>query len=664
MAVPLIAPLPSETNNNNTPQRLGQVGIGQVLAGASTSGVTGEGQNVFTSGNGIKVGQSFLSVNYLTDDLLLNVFDQHVIRKINLNTGTLMTLAGTAGSTGTQDGICALFNGPKFANFKVHSASTVYLWIPDRNNHRVRTYNFNTGSVATYSGSIVGNQNNVDRSIAQFNTPNGYDFARNVGYLAEDQNSQITRLSYISGLVTQMFTIDYPYTVSIYRSYLFIAIANVHDVKYATIPSGTVQTFIGGAQGDSLTTGNVLFDWVGAGVVADGSRRSIFVAEGVGNQVKEVNIETLTATRVIGFTGASGTDIGPKPASLYNVQPIYPRPYRSVLYMTSQYYIVIVGLSGTPASGQAGVTRTNTVPGPVVAGPPVAGPPSPPPTPPPNDGVWIGTESPGNAGENAVASQTTTASLPNGLAVNPLDFTFYFAENLNCRIRKVHPTTYVVTTVYGSASQAAVGNTLNCGYTFNVNPLLAVVPGVCALHTKVIGSNLKMFIMPQFSFRMLAWDITANTNSVFYGTGSTSDSVNVIAGPTTNSGSLSQITSDKARIYFTERDFGIKCISTMSLLITRIITPTPGASFLEGLAGYRGYMYYTEGQHVIRKVSKFAGVSFVFKGTVGVSGASTVLGSETFNNPWRMYMDCRRRTLFIHEWHGHRALKIEATSSG
>ena len=129
---------------NHTIRRITPAGA--VTTWAGTPGVAG-------TADGPKASARFNSPSGIVIDNAGNVYiadtGNHTIRRVNLD-GTVVTLAGVPGVSGSTDGIGegALFNGPTGITF---DASTGILYVADTGNATVRRLT-NVGAVSTYVG--------------------------------------------------------------------------------------------------------------------------------------------------------------------------------------------------------------------------------------------------------------------------------------------------------------------------------------------------------------------------------------------------------------------------------------------------------------------------------------------------------------------------------
>ena len=123
------------------------------------------------------------------------------IRKVNVATGAVTTLAGS-GAYGNGDGVGA------GASFSVVSALTVdkvsgALYAADSGNNAIRRIDVKTGTVTTLAGG-----NKVDAAAdgigtaAQFNSPSGIAYVDGVVYVSDTSNSTLRRIDVATKMVT------------------------------------------------------------------------------------------------------------------------------------------------------------------------------------------------------------------------------------------------------------------------------------------------------------------------------------------------------------------------------------------------------------------------------------------------------------------------------
>lgn len=173
---------------NNTIRKVTPSGAVSTVAGLALSAGTNDGISVnarFNQPQGVAVDTN--------GNLYVGDFYNYTIRKITPD-GTVSTLAGLAGSTGSADGTgsVARFNQP--AGVAVDNNGNVY--VADFHNHTIRKIT-PAGAVSTLAG-LAGSHGGADGigSTARFFYPSGVavDNAGNV-YVAEEYNHTIRTIS-------------------------------------------------------------------------------------------------------------------------------------------------------------------------------------------------------------------------------------------------------------------------------------------------------------------------------------------------------------------------------------------------------------------------------------------------------------------------------------
>lgn len=121
----------------------------------------------------------------------------HQIRRVHLTTGEVSTFAGL-GSAGSVDGFgtAARFNG-----IWEMTTDGTYLYTIDTGADRVRKIDVSTTEVTTLAGSVAGNVDAVG-AAARFNSPNGLVYAGGYLYVSETGNDKIRRVDVSDGTVT------------------------------------------------------------------------------------------------------------------------------------------------------------------------------------------------------------------------------------------------------------------------------------------------------------------------------------------------------------------------------------------------------------------------------------------------------------------------------
>jgi hypothetical protein len=134
-------------------------------------------------------GRFYLPQALWGDATNLYVADGHAIRKIVLATHAVTTLAGSAASPGYADGRTALFRSPTGL-----WGDGTSLFVADTGNHVIRKIDLTTGVVSTVAGNfpIAGSENGRG-SEARFASPMGLGGAGSALYVADSANNKIRK---------------------------------------------------------------------------------------------------------------------------------------------------------------------------------------------------------------------------------------------------------------------------------------------------------------------------------------------------------------------------------------------------------------------------------------------------------------------------------------
>ncbi|MEP6822336.1 MAG: dockerin type I domain-containing protein [Chthoniobacterales bacterium] len=181
--------------NNQTIRKISPSGVVSTLAGAA--GVQG-------SADGIGNAARFNNPNSLAADRDGNIYVadtfNHTIRKITPS-GGVSTLAGLAGSVGSNDGTGSTARFQLPFGVTVDTSGNVY--VSDTYNYKIRKITA-LGVVTTLAGSGGPGSNDGSGGLAQFNAPRGIavDGAANL-YVADEGSSTIRKVT-PSGAVTTL----------------------------------------------------------------------------------------------------------------------------------------------------------------------------------------------------------------------------------------------------------------------------------------------------------------------------------------------------------------------------------------------------------------------------------------------------------------------------
>lgn len=184
------------TDSANSTIRKLVIGTGQVTTIAGIPGSSG-------SADGIGAQARFNAPGGITTDgrnLYVADVNNHTIRKIDITTGTVSTLAGAAGVSGISDGTGAQarFNHPQGI-----TTDGKDLYVADTGNHTIRKIATDSGLVTTIAGFHgYASARDGTGSAALFYNPAGISTDGSKLYVADTQNSTIREIVIASGVVT------------------------------------------------------------------------------------------------------------------------------------------------------------------------------------------------------------------------------------------------------------------------------------------------------------------------------------------------------------------------------------------------------------------------------------------------------------------------------
>ncbi|MBB5345314.1 NHL domain-containing protein [Tunturibacter empetritectus] len=260
----------------------------------------------------------------------------HVIRKVDTS-GNLTTIAGTgtqgfSGDTGPA--ISATLDSPQ--GLALDPANNLYL--ADTHNHRIRRLNLTTGLITTIAGSTPGYSGDGAPALsAQLNLPTALaiDASGNL-YLADTANHRIRRIDATTGLITtiagtgtQGYTgdgalalsaaIDSPTGIAIDASNnLYLADTHNHRIRKITSSTGLITTIAGtglpGFSGDTAPASAATLA-LPHGLTVD-AVGNLYLSDTANHRIRRIDATTGLITTVVGDgTQAFAGDNGPPTAA-------------------------------------------------------------------------------------------------------------------------------------------------------------------------------------------------------------------------------------------------------------------------------------------------------------------------------------------------------------
>jgi hypothetical protein len=299
------------------------IATGAVTTLAGTAGQEG-------SANGIGAAARFLRPTGVASNGTGGLFvaDNNTVRAIALATGTVTTVAGTAGPTrsGANTSWAALLNRP----FGVATDGAGNLFVADTESNVIRKVVLATGVMTTFAGGAIGAGADGTGTAASFFEPQGIvsDGAGNL-YVADTSDDTIRKIVIATGAVTTLAGASRqpdstdgtganarfagPSGITIDGAgNLYVADTNNHTLRKIVIATGAVTTLAGTplqSGSDDGTGANATFFYP-VGMATDGAG-NVYVADGGNCTVRQIVIATGVVTTLAGAsnqcTGADGT---------------------------------------------------------------------------------------------------------------------------------------------------------------------------------------------------------------------------------------------------------------------------------------------------------------------------------------------------------------------
>lgn len=314
--------------------------------------LAGSGSAAFADGTGTSAafnrphgiafdGQSALYVGDLSN---------HRIRKVDINTGAVTTLAGNGVATFADGvGTSASFNTPH----GVTCDRQGNLFVADIWNHRIRKIALSTGAVTTFAGNGTASTIDATTTAASFNLPRNVDIDSfgNI-YVAETNGCRIRKIT-SAGVVSTIAGnggtavsdgigtnagINKPEGLGVdNQGNLYIADTKGRYIRHMNLSTGMVTTIAGNgvsAIADGTGTSAQIGDPVC--VLFDG-KGNLFVSEFTFNRIRKINLATKVVTTIVGSgegayldgTGTSAKLSNPEAIAIDNNGILYLAEYGS-----------------------------------------------------------------------------------------------------------------------------------------------------------------------------------------------------------------------------------------------------------------------------------------------------------------------------------------------
>jgi sugar lactone lactonase YvrE len=277
---------------------------GKVTTLAGAFGVVGYAdgpgaQATFNLPSGLAIDGSNL---YLTDT------ENHTIRKIDLTSADVSTIAGTPREPGLSDGTGggASFREPE--GIAVDGAG--HLFVADTDNNTIREMDLATGAVTTIAGTpgMAGSTDGVG-AAALFSKPKDlvFDGAGNL-YVADALNESIRKVVVATAQVSTLATFNaLPQGVGVDGTDVLVSLGN--DTVMRIAPDGTTSTLAGtaGTAGFVDGAGSAALLDSPAGLWNDGSGR-VYIADELNAVIRTLDRAGPTVATVVGAKSTGSAD--------------------------------------------------------------------------------------------------------------------------------------------------------------------------------------------------------------------------------------------------------------------------------------------------------------------------------------------------------------------
>ena len=283
-----------------------------------------------------------------TDGTSLFVADtgNSTIRKIDIISGLVSTLTGSAGVSGSTDGTGtgALFHAPCGI-----TTDGTNLYVADTGNSTIRKVVISTGVVTTLAGSGATGSADGIGTLASFNLPFGITTDGTNLYVADTGNSTIRKVVISTGEVTTLAgtagvpgsadgtgtaaMFHTPYGLVIYGTILYVADTGNSTIRTINIASGAVATFVGmaGVPGSIDGTGAAARFQSPCDVTTDGS--ILYITDTANSTIRKVLISSGTVATLAGYPGFFGSNDGTGIGARF-YHPVGITSFASILYVT------------------------------------------------------------------------------------------------------------------------------------------------------------------------------------------------------------------------------------------------------------------------------------------------------------------------------------------
>ncbi len=249
----------------------------------------------------------------------------HTIRRLALASAAVTTIAGTAGQSGAID---AIGSGARFKYPCGLACGEDCLYISDTYNHTIRRLDLATGAVSTLAGTAGTPGSGDGTASSGFSYPAGLTLAGAALYISDTYNQTVRRLALSTGEVTTVAgqagaagvmdgsassaRFSLPAGIASDGSYLYVTGRGSNLIRRVSIATGAVSTLAGYAlhyqRGSADGPGGSARFCMPEDIVCVGAQ--LYVCDSYNNSIRRVDAVDGTTETFAGFREPSGSNEG------------------------------------------------------------------------------------------------------------------------------------------------------------------------------------------------------------------------------------------------------------------------------------------------------------------------------------------------------------------
>ena len=314
--------------------------------GSNISLITSSEVTALTGTSGV---QSMINITINKSGTNIYIARRYNIYKLIIATNIMLWVTGIKNpfdgySDGTGEN--AIFNN---INGIVIDSTETNLYVTDTNNNRIRKIEISTGTVTTLAGSNTNGDTDGTGSNATFNAPYGITIDSTNTYLyVTTASTTIRKIEISSGVVTTLSAVigatSKGITIDSTDTNLYITDTSNNKISKIIISSGTVTTIAGSTSGNIDGTGTAALFSLPQGITIDPTNTNLFVGDTGNYKIRMINISTGVVRTIAGSTSGNVNSDG-YISQFGNLSGMVINSTGSNLYTIDGTYSIIKSLS-------------------------------------------------------------------------------------------------------------------------------------------------------------------------------------------------------------------------------------------------------------------------------------------------------------------------------